>query len=110
MVGSICIRLTFLCRNKSMSNIDKIICVGKNYLEHAKELDDAIPKKPVIFLKPPSILRQAKMCNETLALSLSNIDNNVHYECEVVLSIQKGGYKMSVAQAKEAIGAVTIGL
>lgn len=36
--------------------IDKIICVGKNYLDHAKELGDAVPEKPVLFLKPPSTL------------------------------------------------------
>lgn len=36
--------------------MDKIICVGKNYLDHAKELGDAVPEKPVLFLKPPSTL------------------------------------------------------
>ena len=40
--------------------MDKIVCVGKNYAEHAKELGDAVPEKPVLFLKPPSVLRTAK--------------------------------------------------
>ena len=36
--------------------MDKIICAGKNYLDHAIEMKDAIPEKPVLFLKPPSTL------------------------------------------------------
>jgi 2-keto-4-pentenoate hydratase/2-oxohepta-3-ene-1,7-dioic acid hydratase in catechol pathway len=36
--------------------IDKIICLGKNYSEHAKEMNEALPEKPVLFIKPPSTL------------------------------------------------------
>ena len=32
----------------------KIVCVGRNYREHAKELGNEVPKEPLIFLKPPS--------------------------------------------------------
>ncbi len=93
-----------------MKHFDKIICVGKNYIEHAKELGDKIPDEPVIFLKPPSVLRQVDNWNETLSLSLPSISNGLHYECEVVLQLQKSGYMMSLEEAKSAIGAVTIGL
>ncbi|NDG28420.1 MAG: fumarylacetoacetate hydrolase, partial [Proteobacteria bacterium] len=37
--------------------MDKIICLGKNYAEHAKEMGEAVPEKPVIFIKPPSVLK-----------------------------------------------------
>jgi len=93
-----------------MKNFDKIICVGKNYIEHAKELGDKIPDAPVIFLKPPSVLRQAVNWNEKLSLSLPNIKSDLHYECEVVLQLQKGGYMMTPEEAESAIGSVSLGL
>lgn len=93
-----------------MKPFDKIVCVGKNYIEHAKELGDKVPDEPVIFLKPPSVLRQADNWNETLSLSLPNIKSDLHYECEVVLQLQKGGYLMTPEEANSAIGAVSIGL
>jgi len=34
----------------------KIVCVGRNYEEHAKELGNAIPDRPILFMKPPSSL------------------------------------------------------
>ena len=37
-----------------MSRPGKIVCVGRNYLEHAKELGNEVPKEPLLFLKPPS--------------------------------------------------------
>lgn len=46
---------------RSTPAFDKIICLGKNYLEHAHELGDAIPDKPVLFIKPPS---SAVLCSE----------------------------------------------
>ncbi len=49
-------------------SIDKIICVGKNYAEHAKELGEALPEKPVLFLKPASVLQQASAWVNTLSL------------------------------------------
>lgn len=95
---------------KSFEKSDKIVCVGKNYIEHAKELGDKVPDEPVIFLKPPSVLRQVDHWNETLSLSLPNIKTDLHYECEVVLKLQKSGYMMSTEEAKSAIGFVSIGL
>ncbi|MSP52831.1 MAG: FAA hydrolase family protein [Gammaproteobacteria bacterium] len=81
-------------------SIDKIICVGKNYLEHARELGDAIPEKPVIFLKPPSVLQQCKAWNETIQVSYPQDRGEVHHEIEIVLQVGD--------DAK--ISAVTIGL
>ena len=81
-------------------NIDKIICVGKNYLEHARELGDAIPEKPVIFLKPPSVLQQCPHWNETIHVSYPQNRGEVHHEIEIVLQVG--------ADCK--ISAVTIGL
>lgn len=95
---------------KIVNAMDKIICLGKNYLDHAKELGDAIPEKPVVFLKPPSICRDARENGETLLLSLPQGVGEVHHECEIVLKLGKGGYRVGTPQAEEMIEAVTLGL
>ena len=62
--------------------MDKIVCVGKNYLEHAKELGDAVPEKPVVFLKPPSVLRSVAQ-NQSIDLNIPCDRGAVHHECEI---------------------------
>lgn len=92
-----------------MSNIDKIICIGKNYLEHVAEFGDVIPAKPIIFLKPGSILKQIKSWNETTKIELPQTDETTDYECEIVLRIKENGYMLSHEQAEKIIDAITIG-
>jgi acylpyruvate hydrolase len=77
--------------------IDKIICVGKNYLEHARELGDAIPEKPVIFLKPPSVLKQCAHWGETVHAAFPENRGEVHHEIEIVLQIGKAGIISAVS-------------
>ena len=89
--------------------MDKIICVGKNYVEHAKELGDAIPDKPVLFLKPPSVLHQVSQ-GGSIELSLPVGAGSVHHECEIILRLNRGGFRMSGADAENAIGWVSLGL
>jgi 2-keto-4-pentenoate hydratase/2-oxohepta-3-ene-1,7-dioic acid hydratase in catechol pathway len=90
--------------------MDKIICVGKNYFAHAQELGDAIPEKPVVFLKPPSVLRAAQKNGDLLSLSLPPESTEVHHECEIVLRLSKGGYRLGVNECGNLIGEVSIGL
>ena len=90
--------------------IDKIICVGKNYLEHAKELGDAVPEKPVLFLKPASVLRQALNWGEQITLDFPAVDNAVQPECEIVLRVAHDGYRMTKEEAQNAISDVSLGL
>lgn len=91
-------------------NIDKIICVGKNYLAHANELGDAVPAKPVLFLKPPSIMKNIDFFGETVNAALPSGQGEVHFECEVVLRIAKGGYHINTEEAEKAFDAVSLGL
>ncbi len=89
--------------------MDKIVCLGKNYLDHAKELGDAIPEKPVIFLKPPSVLRTADAAGATLALKLPPKElGTCHHECEIVVRIKHGGYRLPASH--DQIDALTLGL
>ncbi len=91
-------------------SIDKIICVGKNYLDHAKELGEAVPEKPVLFLKPASVLKQASAWGKLIQLDFPAEDNAVQPECEIVLRVAHDGYKMTSNEARNAISDVTLGL
>ena len=64
----------------------KIIAIGRNYANHAKELNNPIPEKPVIFLKPDTaILKDNK------PFYIPAFSSEIHYELEVVLKISKEG-------------------
>ncbi len=64
----------------------KIIAIGRNYAAHAAELNNAIPTKPIIFLKPDTaVLKDNK------PFYLPDFSNDIHYELEVVLKICKEG-------------------
>lgn len=64
----------------------KIICIGRNYTEHAKELCNEIPENPIIFIKPDTaVLKKGS------DFYIPEFSDNIHYELEVVLKISKGG-------------------
>lgn len=88
--------------------MDKIVCFGKNYLDHMSELGDNPVDKPVIFLKPASVLKQCTSWGGTVDASLT--DSETHYECEIALQLSHGGYKMTTSEVTSAIAAYTIGL
>lgn len=90
--------------------MDKIICVGKNYLEHAKELGDAIPDKPVLFLKPPSVLKQVAEWGDSLQARFPYQDHAVQPECELVFRIAKDMYQLDGPPKWDVISDVTVGL
>lgn len=84
----------------------KIICVGRNYVDHAKELGNAIPDRPVLFIKPPSSLVSLQE-----GISWNPAWGNCHHECELTLRIDRALKAESDPQkALQAIGAVTLGL
>ncbi len=64
----------------------KIICIGRNYAEHAAELNSAVPKEPVFFMKPETALIRAG-----LPFFIPAFSSNVHYEVELVLKISRVG-------------------
>jgi 2-keto-4-pentenoate hydratase/2-oxohepta-3-ene-1,7-dioic acid hydratase in catechol pathway len=80
--------------------MDKIICLGKNYLDHAKELGDAVPEKPVLFLKPPSSAVHVVNRTDKVEVILPKGRGAVHFETEIVLRLGPSN----------AIEAVTLGL
>lgn len=89
----------------SLPSPSKIICVGRNYAEHARELGNEIPESPVLFLKPPSslvTLEQGIRWNTALG--------ECHYECELSIRIGQPLKNATSEQAKAAIAGVTLGL
>ena len=62
----------------------KLICIGRNYPEHAKELGNAPPDEPVVFLKPPSAL-----IPHGGPIRLPTFSKEVHHEIELVYSIRR---------------------
>ncbi|TKG90414.1 FAA hydrolase family protein [Puteibacter caeruleilacunae] len=64
----------------------KIICIGRNYAAHAKELSNEVPKNPVFFLKPDSALLQ-----KGKPFYIPDFSDEIHYEVELVIKIKRLG-------------------
>lgn len=85
--------------------ISKIICVGRNYAEHAKEMKAEIPSTPVLFLKPPS----AVIHNQGHVV-IPSLSRELHHEVEMTVLIGKGGKSISRDKAMDHIAGYGIGL
>ncbi len=94
-----------IIKNRDEVPIGKIVCVGRNYAEHAKELGNEIPEKPVIFLKPSSsvIFNGGKIVYPSFS-------NEMHHEVELVLLIGKTVKNADEKSAEDAIAAYGAGL
>ena len=83
----------------------KIICIGRNYSEHAKELKNEVPDKPVVFLKP-----QTALLKDNKPFFLPEWSKDVHYETELVLRVCKGGKYIQEKFASKYFDQVTVGI
>lgn len=82
----------------------KIICIGRNYAEHAKEMKAELPKEPVFFLKPDTALLKE---NE---FYLPDFTSDLHHELEVVLKICKSGKNIEEQFAKNYYEEIGLGI
>ena len=83
----------------------KIICIGRNYAEHAKELGHEVPDEPVIFMKPKSALLQSHT-----PFYYPEFTNELHYECELVLRVCKNGKYIQERHASNYYNGITVGI
>jgi len=83
----------------------KIFCIGRNYGEHAAELNNAIPESPVVFMKPHTAL-----LTDNKPFYYPNFTKDLHYECEIVLRICKNGKAVQPKFASTYYDAVTVGI
>ena len=82
----------------------KIICVGRNFAEHAREHDAEVPKVPIIFMKPPS-----SITNPGDPIVLPPQSQQVEHEAELVVVIGKRGRNIIAEEAQDYIFGYTVG-
>lgn len=83
----------------------KIICVGRNYPDHARELNNALPEEPVIFLKPKSALVKTGH-----SVIYPPFTDELHYECELVLKMGRNGKNIPEHLAHHYFNEWTVGI
>ena len=83
----------------------KIICIGRNYLAHIKELDNDLPTEPMFFMKPDTALLPAGE-----PFPYPDFSKKIHYETELVLRICKSGKAIDEKAASEYYDAITVGV
>ena len=82
----------------------KILCIGRNYAEHAKELGNEVPTEPVIFMKPDTAILKGNN------FYLPEFSQDIHYELEVILKISKGGKYISEEHAPNYYNEIGLGI
>lgn len=83
----------------------KIICIGRNYVAHAKELGNDVPDEPVIFMKPKNALLQGHT-----PFYYPEFTNDLQYECELVLRVCKNGKYINERQASNYYNGISVGI
>ena len=82
----------------------KIVAVGRNYAAHAQELGNAVPEEPMLFHKPETALMTGD------SFKLPSFSQNIHFECELVVKVNRSLTNVSSEEAEAAIEAVALGL
>ncbi len=83
----------------------KIICIGRNYAKHIEELANEKPESPVVFLKPDSAILPKKM-----PFFIPPFSNDIHYEVEVLVKINKVGKHISPKFAHKYYDEIGLGI
>jgi 2-keto-4-pentenoate hydratase/2-oxohepta-3-ene-1,7-dioic acid hydratase in catechol pathway len=83
----------------------KIICIGRNYIDHAKELNNPVPEKPVFFMKPDTALLLKHN-----PFFYPDFSKEVHYEAELVVKIDRNGKHIEERFAHKYYNEISIGI
>jgi len=83
----------------------KIFCIGRNYVDHAKELNNPVPSEPLIFMKPPTALLLANR-----PFYYPDFTKDLHYEGELVLRVCKNGRSVQPEFAGRYYDAIAFGI
>ena len=83
----------------------KIICIGRNYKNHAKELGNTVPKEPLFFLKPDTAIQP-----KGHPFFIPNFSKNIHYEVELVVKIDKSGKNIEEKFAHKYYSQIGLGI
>ena len=82
----------------------KIICIGRNYVDHVDELKNDMPKNPIIFFKP-SICRL-----EGSDFKIPDFSSDIHHEIEIIYKISKSGKNISISDSINYISGIGLGI
>ena len=83
----------------------KILCIGRNYAAHAKEMNSAVPSEPMVFLKPSTAL-----VGTGGTVCIPSRSSDVHHEVEIVCCIGKEGKNIPTGSAMSHIAAYAVGI
>lgn len=83
----------------------KIICIGRNYANHAKEMNASVPEVPLFFMKPETALLPKRN-----PFYYPNFTKDLHFECELVVRISKLGKNISERFAHEYYNEIGLGI
>jgi 2-keto-4-pentenoate hydratase/2-oxohepta-3-ene-1,7-dioic acid hydratase in catechol pathway len=83
----------------------KIICIGRNYIDHDKELNNPVPEKPVFFMKPDSAL-----VIRNRPFYYPDFSTDVHHEIEIVIKISKVGRSIEEKFAHRYYSEIALGV
>lgn len=87
----------------SLPRPSKIVCVGRNYAAHAKELGNEIPERPLLFFKPPSAI-----IADGAPIVLPRASQRVEHEAEIALVIGQRARRVKAANALGLIAGITV--
>ncbi|HBG04668.1 MAG: acylpyruvase [Geobacteraceae bacterium GWC2_58_44] len=87
-----------LIGSKEFYPIGKILCIGRNYADHIKELGNEVPERPVIFMKPAS-----SVIGEGEQIVIPPYSGDCHHEAELALLIGSAGKDIPVAEAMQHV-------
>ncbi|PAU95848.1 isomerase/hydrolase [Aliifodinibius salipaludis] len=82
-----------------------IFCIGRNYVEHAKELNNEVPSQPLVFLKPTS-----SIIFDGDNIQIPPQSGNVHHEVELAVAIDRAGKNIPKEKALKHVGGYGIGI
>ncbi|MFK7813951.1 MAG: fumarylacetoacetate hydrolase family protein [Maribacter sp.] len=83
----------------------KIICIGRNYTDHIKELSNERPEEPVVFIKPDSAVLPKEQ-----NFYIPEFSNEIHYEVEVLIKIKKVGKHIDTKFAHKYYDEIGLGI
>lgn len=95
-------------------NVSKVICVGRNYAEHARELGNAVPTSPVLFLKPPSSILSSQykttQQQQYAHVIIPQACTSLHHEVELAVVMGKSARKVSPGEAMDYVSGYALAL
>lgn len=83
----------------------KIICIGRNYADHAKEMNSSVPESPMFFMKPDTALLKSPA-----EFYHPDFSNEIHFECEVVIRIDRVGKNIAEKFAHKYYNEIGLGI